>query len=213
MATPEKELNVWVKQGLELGPPILFFLIYLRIRDNSYTIAGVEYSGFIVATLIFVPILLAAMAILWKLTGKLSRMQIFTAIMVIFFGGLTAWFNDEEVAAEVYNLFEEHNITNIITDTAGRRDLLHMRLTSPSVFVRYVGANHESDYSRLDDWMIRIKSWVDMGMQNLYFFVHQNLEKESPVMSAYLIEKLNKELSLDLTIPVGVDGGKDGKLF
>ena len=95
MATPEKELNVWVKQGLELGPPMLFFLLYLRIRDNSYTIAGVEYSGFIVATLIFVPILLAAMAILWKLTGKLSRMQIFTAIMVIFFGGLTAWFNDE----------------------------------------------------------------------------------------------------------------------
>jgi intracellular septation protein len=32
---------------------------------------------------------------LWFLTGKLSRMQIFTAFMVIFFGGLTAWFNDE----------------------------------------------------------------------------------------------------------------------
>jgi intracellular septation protein len=44
---------------------------------------------------VFVPILLVAIGILWKLTGKLSRMQIFTAIMVIFFGGLTAWFNDE----------------------------------------------------------------------------------------------------------------------
>jgi intracellular septation protein len=39
--------------------------------------------------------MLAAMGILWALTGKLSRIQIFTAIMVIFFGGLTAYFNDE----------------------------------------------------------------------------------------------------------------------
>ncbi|MCL4107612.1 UNVERIFIED_CONTAM: hypothetical protein GTU68_022073 [Idotea baltica] len=35
------------------------------------------------------------MGVLWYLTGKLSRMQVVTAVMVIFFGGLTAWFNDE----------------------------------------------------------------------------------------------------------------------
>ena len=70
----------------------------------------------------------------------------------------TAWYNDEAVAQDVYQLFEEYNITNVITDTAGRRDLLHMRLTTPDVFVRYVGANHSSDYHRLDDWMLRISS-------------------------------------------------------
>ena len=90
-----KPINPILKQVLELGPPIVFFLIYLRIRDDVFTFGGTEYSGFIVATLIFVPILLAAMGALWALTGKLSRMQIFTAFMVIFFGGLTAWFNDE----------------------------------------------------------------------------------------------------------------------
>lgn len=95
MAQTEKAVNTWVKQALELGPTILFFLIYMRIRDNTYTFHGVEYSGFIVATIVFVPILLAAMGILWKLSGKLSRLQVFTAFMVIFFGGLTAWFNDE----------------------------------------------------------------------------------------------------------------------
>lgn len=117
----------------------------------------------------------------------------------------TEWFNDEEVANEVYSLFESHNISNIVTDTAGRRDLLHMRLTSTDVFVRYVGANHTSDYTRLDDWMIRIKQWADAGMENLYFFVHQNLEKESPVLSAYMIKKLNKEFGLSLTIPNGTE--------
>ena len=91
----EKPINPVLKQVLELGPTIVFFLIYLRLRDDTFDIAGREYSGFIVATLIFVPILLAAMGVLWVLTKKLSRMQIFTAFMVIFFGGLTAYFNDE----------------------------------------------------------------------------------------------------------------------
>lgn len=95
MSEQKKDINVVVKQVLELGPPILFFVIYQRIRDNVYTIAGTDYSGFIVSTVVFVPIMLVAMGILWHLTGKLSRMQVFTAFMVIFFGALTAWFNDE----------------------------------------------------------------------------------------------------------------------
>jgi len=90
-----KQINPILKQVLELGPTLVFFLIYLRIKENTYTFGGTDYSGFIVATLVFVPILLVSMAILWKLSGKLSRMQIFTAFMVIFFGGLTAYFNDE----------------------------------------------------------------------------------------------------------------------
>ncbi|KQB95351.1 Intracellular septation protein A [Loktanella sp. 1ANDIMAR09] len=91
----EKTINPVLKQVLELGPTLAFFLIYLRIRDETFTVGGTEYTGFIVSALIFIPILLAAMAVLWMLTGKLSRMQVFTAFMVIFFGGLTAYFNDE----------------------------------------------------------------------------------------------------------------------
>lgn len=90
-----KPINPILKQVLELGPPLAFFGIYMAIRDNSYTLAGTGYSGFIVATMAFVPIMLAAMAVLWRLTGHISRLQVFTAFMVIFFGGLTAWFNDE----------------------------------------------------------------------------------------------------------------------
>lgn len=104
-----KPVNPIVKQILELGPTVLFFLIYLRIKEDVFVISGTEYSGFIVSALIFVPILLAAMAILWRLTGQLSRMQVFTAFMVIFFGGLTAWFNDERFfkmkTSIVYGLF------------------------------------------------------------------------------------------------------------
>jgi intracellular septation protein len=90
----EKTINPALKQGLELGPTLAFFAIYMWIKDESYLIGGTEYSGFIVAAVVFVPILLASIAALWALTGQVSRMQVFTALVVIFFGGLTAWFND-----------------------------------------------------------------------------------------------------------------------
>ncbi|MFN3992775.1 MAG: inner membrane-spanning protein YciB [Tabrizicola flagellatus] len=91
----EKKINPILKQVLELGPTLVFFLIYMRIKDQTYTLGGTDYSGFIVAALILVPLLLAAIFALWLLTGTISRMQIFVAVMVVVFGGLTAWFNDE----------------------------------------------------------------------------------------------------------------------
>ncbi|GAA5071649.1 septation protein IspZ [Roseibacterium beibuensis] len=90
-----KPINPWLKSALELGPPILFFVAYMRMQDVTYTVGGTEYDGFIIATAAFVPILLASIAVLWKLTGQISRIQVFTAVMVVFFGGLTVWLNDE----------------------------------------------------------------------------------------------------------------------
>ncbi|RZJ37059.1 MAG: DUF72 domain-containing protein [Chryseobacterium sp.] len=113
----------------------------------------------------------------------------------------TEWFTDEEVFNTVCELFEMNNITNIIVDTAGRRDMLHMRLTTPNAFIRYVGANADSDYDRLEDWLKRLTKWKKEGLQNLYFFVHQNIEKASPLLSAHLIEKMNEAWKTDIHIP------------
>ncbi|UII75896.1 DUF72 domain-containing protein [Flagellimonas sp. HMM57] len=113
----------------------------------------------------------------------------------------TDWFTDEKVAQELYHLLEENNIANVLVDTAGRRDIMHMRLTNNEAFIRYVGANHASDYNRLDDWVNKLADWKAKGLQNIHFFVHQNLELESPLLSAYFIEKLNQRLGCDLTIP------------
>jgi len=117
----------------------------------------------------------------------------------------TDWYNDFEVAETIYQLFEEHKVSNIITDTAGRRDLLHMRLTNNSAFIRYVGANHPYDYSRIEDWVMRLKKWVEQGIENIYFFVHQNNEVESVNISAHLIKLLNQELGLTLKPPKTLD--------
>jgi len=111
------------------------------------------------------------------------------------------WFADASTSQKLYNLLEEGKTANVLVDTAGRRDMLHMRLTTPTAFVRYVGANHPTDKNRLDDWVARIKEWRDAGLQSLYFFVHQNIEVESPLLSAYFIDRLNETLGLDVRGP------------
>lgn len=113
----------------------------------------------------------------------------------------TDWFNDAIVARELYAMLEEYNIANIITDTAGRRDLLHMRLTNDEAFVRFVGANHRSDRIRLAAWADRLELWHARGLRKVHFFIHQNLEQESPLLAAYFIRKLNKQLPCDLLVP------------
>ena len=113
----------------------------------------------------------------------------------------TDWFNLPDLKNEVCELMEDYKVTNIIVDTAGRRDLMHMRLTTDVAFIRYNGANHDSDYQRLDQWVDRLAEWVQGGLRKIYFFIHQNIELASPLLAAYFIEKLNQRLGTQLAVP------------
>lgn len=112
------------------------------------------------------------------------------------------WFSNPEISKNLYKLLVETGTTNVLVDTAGRRDMMHMRLTTPTAFVRYVGANADSDYTRLDEWVNTIIEWKEAGLQNLYFFIHQNVELSSPLLAAHFIEKLNKAIGTNLHVPV-----------
>jgi len=90
----EKKINPKLKTLLELGPILLFFVAYLWLKDRTFTIGGTEYQGFIVVTAGFIPVFLASIGALWRLTGHLSRMQVMTAVLIVVFGGLSVWFND-----------------------------------------------------------------------------------------------------------------------
>ncbi|MCX5661899.1 MAG: DUF72 domain-containing protein [Planctomycetota bacterium] len=114
----------------------------------------------------------------------------------------TDWYNDEAVSSKLCHLLETRRITNVLVDTAGHRDLMHMRLTTPMAFIRWVGANKpELDRSRLDEWVGRISYWKKGGLQKLFFFIHQHAEQESPALAAHFIERLNKKIGANLTIP------------
>ncbi|MBO9474925.1 septation protein IspZ [Shimia sp. R10_1] len=91
----EKKINPVVKMVLEMGPIVAFFVAYLRMRDQTFTVGGTDYDGFILATAGFIPLLTLTTVILWRLTGKISKMQIATLVLVVVFGGLSVWLNDE----------------------------------------------------------------------------------------------------------------------
>lgn len=120
----------------------------------------------------------------------------------------TSWYNNESIANELTGLMKNYNIANVITDSAGRRDLLHMRLTNSTAFIRYNGANHSSDYSRLDAWLDRLEEWQKAGLENVYFFVHQNIEEASPLLAAYFIEHFNKRFTTSIKIPQTLENVK-----
>lgn len=91
----EKKINPTLKLVLELGPVVLFFVTYTRIKDQQFDFFGQTYDGFIVATAAFIPVLLVSTGLMWWLSGKLSKMQLMTAVLVLIFGGMSVWFNDE----------------------------------------------------------------------------------------------------------------------
>ena len=93
--THGRPVNGTVKFLLETGPVLAFFAAYMYFKDETFLIRGTEYGGFIAVTVAFIPIILVATAILWALSGKLSKMQVLTAVLVIFSGGSSFWFNDE----------------------------------------------------------------------------------------------------------------------
>ncbi|CAA0168495.1 conserved hypothetical protein [Tenacibaculum maritimum] len=118
------------------------------------------------------------------------------------------WFSDKNISMELYSLLEENNVANVLVDTAGRRDMVHMRLTNNEAFIRYVGANHISDYSRLNDWVLRLKEWQGLGLEKIHFFIHQNLEVESPLLARHFISELNRKLDVKLKLPNDKNNGQ-----
>ncbi len=105
----QKKINPMLKMALELGPIVLFFVAYTRLRDRTFDIGGQAYDGFIVATALFIPLIVVTTLILWKLTGHLSKMQIATVVLVVVFGGLSVWLNDDRFfkmkPTMIYTLF------------------------------------------------------------------------------------------------------------
>src|ERR1043166_8472393 len=117
------------------------------------------------------------------------------------------WF-EKEASEQIFELFEKSKVGSVITDTAGRRDCLHMHLSTPETFIRFVGNSLDpSDYSRIDAWVKRLKEWKSKGLQRCYFFMHQHDELYSPELSVYLIEALNRECGLNLQVPQLIKNG------
>ncbi|MBA3662822.1 MAG: DUF72 domain-containing protein [Bacteroidetes bacterium] len=119
---------------------------------------------------------------------------------------------DKKLMDAMYPWMQKKKVGSIITDTAGVREGVHMRLTTPEAFIRFVGNSlHKSDYTRIDDWVKRLKQWHEKGLKESYFFMHMHDERYSPELSKYLIEQLNKKCDAGIKVPAFYNDDK--KLF
>ena len=113
------------------------------------------------------------------------------------------WFAKENIRNELVETLKQINVGAVITDTSGRRDCAHMHLTVPKAFIRYVGNSlHATDYTRIDDWVKRIKYWLESGLEELYFFMHMHDETFSPELTVYLVDQLNAACDVTLQKPI-----------
>jgi uncharacterized protein YecE (DUF72 family) len=112
------------------------------------------------------------------------------------------WFSDNIVRKDVFQMFASLSKGAVITDAAGRRDAVHMELPTPHAFIRFVGNGlHPTEYSRIDEWIIRLAQWKDQGLQSVYLFLHQHNEKDTLVLADYVIRKMNEHLKISLQVP------------
>ena len=119
------------------------------------------------------------------------------------------WFADASNRKTIFELLSKLNIGAVITDASGRRDVVHMELPTPHAFIRFVGNSlHTTDYARIDEWVQRIKQWQQMGLQSVWFFMHQHDERYSPELADYVSEQFNKHLGLNLQRPTFMDRDK-----
>ena len=91
----EKNNSPLLSSLLEIGPVVIFFAVFIWRKGEVMVIGGVEYSSLIQATAIFVPLMIASTFIGWLVNGHLSKVQVLTLVLVIFFVALTVLLNDE----------------------------------------------------------------------------------------------------------------------
>jgi len=87
------------------------------------------------------------------------------------------WFSNPVMFGHLTEGLCKFGVGLVITDTPGRRDVLHMRLTVPKLFLRFVGlGDTDTDYRRIRSWRDRITQWKSEGLSEAFVFLHMHDE-------------------------------------
>lgn len=126
----------------------------------------------------------------------------------------SSWFNEGRILPALVEYLQKKNIGIVITDVAGRRNVLHTSISSPFVLLRFIGNElHPSDFSRAQDWSSRLKEWSQFGLQKFFFFAHEPDDLTCPEFTAYLVELYNRELKTDWRTPLRGNENKQRKFI
>jgi intracellular septation protein len=82
LPTASRKISPLQRLGLDLGPLLIFFIAF-------------QWGGIFLATGTFMVAVLAALAVGYGLERRLSPMPLFTAVLVLIFGGLTLYLKND----------------------------------------------------------------------------------------------------------------------
>lgn len=105
-----------------------------------------------------------------------------------------SWFEAGKILAPLVQYLMSRQIGLVITDVAGRRDVLHASISAPYVLLRFIGNRlHPSDNERARDWMKRFMKWDELGLRELYLFVHQPDDVGVPELTEFFLNLFRRE--------------------
>ena len=104
-----------------------------------------------------------------------------------------SWFQDRPQWTRLCDYLASEGRALVITDVAGRRDVLHMSVPASYALVRFAGhALDPSDFSRLDAWAERLAGWMQGGLERLYFTMHQKRDLDCVPLVRYFAKVLQE---------------------
>ncbi|HQW12375.1 MAG TPA: DUF72 domain-containing protein [Saprospiraceae bacterium] len=114
----------------------------------------------------------------------------------------------DEIKHILASLFGSAQISWLITDVAGRRDVSHDRITAPFMCIRFVSTGDiESDQSRIISWIIRLQNWKENGVQIVYFFIHTPGNLTPHLLTSFFAQEWEQRTGIKLKIPQEVEQG------
>lgn len=118
------------------------------------------------------------------------------------------WFNGNADAEAFWQLLEDQKIGAVISDTARRRDAVHMRCTADFLLLRFGGNDlHPSDSERLNEWADRLKTWNSKGLREMHLLMHQPNSIATPETCVLFADALNARMDVAIKTPQPISGG------
>ncbi|MBP9872774.1 MAG: DUF72 domain-containing protein [Haliscomenobacter sp.] len=105
------------------------------------------------------------------------------------------WFGAPGAIRRAAELLHGVHAGMVITDVAGRRDVLHMYASAPFALIRFVGNGlHPTDYTRAQDWVVRLGLWIRKGIRDVYFFAHEPGNLLAPELAQFVTLQVEEHL-------------------
>lgn len=112
-----------------------------------------------------------------------------------------SWFEGRQIRPSLVKYLQENGVGLVITDVAGRRDVVHTSISAPYTMLRFIGNDlHPSDAARAAVWAERLATWSRAGLQRVFFFVHEPDDIVTPQMTAVVVRELNERAGAGLDL-------------